>query len=237
MLNANPLNSQNKLMNGILHLILATPGSSAFAFLSSAFEPVPHSNAFILYPKKETPKEVFPSTTWNWDSKDFKFQTHNEDKIEEWILFLSNDIEVADQVEAVLRMLSLHPELSMGRILVFLNAQTLAEEENLYSWLDGCAHFADAICFSNRENSNGKHVQDCIKRYSSMRYPLETYLLSKKNFPVSSIFNPIARRISHVFDSPELLEQDEIPESDPYLERKANGQRVRNIPLIFSSNM
>ena len=51
------------------------------------------------------------------------------------------------------------------------------------------------------------------------------------------MFNPIARRISHVFDSPELLEQDEIPESDPYLERKANGQRVRNIPLIFSNNM
>ena len=63
-------------MNGILHLILATPGSSAFAFLSSAFEPVSHSNAFLLYPKKETPKEMVPSTSWDWDSKDFKFQTH-----------------------------------------------------------------------------------------------------------------------------------------------------------------
>ena len=137
MLNANPLNSQNKLMNGILHLILATPDLLPLPLFHPHLNPFPIQTLIFYTQKKETPKEVFSSTSWDWDSKDFKFQTHNEDKIEEWILFLSNDIEVADQVEAALRMLSLHPDLSMGRILVFLNAQTLAEEKNLYPWLTG----------------------------------------------------------------------------------------------------
>ncbi|MEC7393615.1 MAG: hypothetical protein VX839_01900, partial [Verrucomicrobiota bacterium] len=69
---------------------------------------------------------------------------------------------------------------------------------------------------------------------SSMRYPLETYVLNNKALPISSLLNPVARRISHVFDPLDLLDKNESIESDPYLERHANGERVRKIPLIFS---
>tara|TARA_B100000242_G_scaffold272476_1_gene225379 strand:- start:693 stop:1367 length:675 start_codon:yes stop_codon:yes gene_type:complete len=221
-------------MKGILHLILATPGSSAHKYLFSAIEPNSSNKSLILCPKDGAAQNAKISNFWEWDDKDFKFTIARETEFEEWILFLSNDLEVADQIEATLRLLALYPDLSLGRVLVFLDSEKLAHKQDLYLWLDGCSHFADAICYTNRKNTNSKHIQDCINRYSSMRYPLETYVLNKKTLPISSLLNPVARRISHVFDPLDLLDKNESIESDPYLERHANGERVRKIPLIFS---
>ena len=83
------------------------------------------------------------------------------------------------------------------------------------------------------EKYQHKHIQDCINRYSSMRYPLETYVLNKKTLPISSLLNPVARRISHV-DPLDLLDKNESIESDPYLEGTQMVKEFTKIPLIFS---
>ena len=57
----------------------------------------------------------------------------------------------------------------------------------------------------------------------------------KKNTPWARILDPTPRRLSHVFDSSELLDSDELPENDRYLEKLPGGDRARDIPNPFSS--
>ena len=73
-----------------------------------------------------------------------------------------------------------------------------------------------------------------------MRYPLETYILStRKEPPINQILSHTPRRVSHVFDPPELLEGDETPEQDLYLrktrKRKQKKNHPQNLSLIFFS--
>ena len=52
-----------------------------------------------------------------------------------------------------------------------------------------------------------------------MKYPLETYVLGgKKLGALDTILNTNPRSITHLFDPPDLLEEDDSPENDPYLE-------------------
>ena len=51
---------------------------------------------------------------------------------------------------------------------------------------------------------------------------------------INSILNPTVRRISHIFDSPELLEDQESPLQDPYLVNLANGKREKVIQIPFA---
>ena len=51
---------------------------------------------------------------------------------------------------------------------------------------------------------------------------------------INSILNPTVRRISHIFDSPELLEDQEGPLQDPYLVNLANGKREKVIQIPFA---
>ena len=55
----------------------------------------------------------------------------------------------------------------------------------------------------------------------------------KKKGKLLNILNPTARRITHIFDSPDLLDSDEIPEDDPYLKKLANGKREKVVPIPF----
>ena len=68
-----------------------------------------------------------------------------------------------------------------------------------------------------------------------MRYPMESFILGKKNTPWARILDPTPRRLSHVFDSGELLDSEELPECDRYLEKLPSGIRARIIPNPFSS--
>ena len=70
-----------------------------------------------------------------------------------------------------------------------------------------------------------------MDRYQTLRYPLEFYQLAKKSNPWSRILAPSARRVSHIFESDELLEEEDSPENDPFLRRLANGNRQRPIPI------
>ena len=67
-----------------------------------------------------------------------------------------------------------------------------------------------------------------------MRYPMETYVISStKRGKIANLLNPTTRRISHIFDSSELLESEDTPLSDTYLAKMANGKRQKSIPMPF----
>jgi hypothetical protein len=122
----------------------------------------------------------------------------------------------------------------MGRFLLFLNAPLLLDPSTHFlNWLDAAAHFTDSMLFTNRNNENSSAIKAIQDRYLDMRFPMESFILGKKSAAWSRILDPTPRRLSHVFDSPDLLETDELPANDRYLERLSTGERVRKIPEIF----
>ena len=152
----------------------------------------------------------------------------------EIFMFLSHEISMADQLEAILRFQNSNDQTTMGRILLFIHAPVLLEEiTSFQEWLDAVVHFSDAIIYVDRTNENASAIKILQERYTSMRYPLENYILAKRNNPWSRILDPSPRRISHIFDDIELLEEEDYPKNDRYLKKSPSGERERTIPLIF----
>ena len=223
-------------MNGLLHAVIGTPDSDQMHILGQAFETNDLDSAFYLLPQKLSQTEL-PFHLWTWHQNSFSFETPVDRMPREWFLFFSNQINIADQIEGLIRLIEIEKKLLIGRILFFVNANYLSESKEILEWMDGCTHFADATCYTNRGNKNGLKVNFFIERYKSLHFPLEVFLLKKhKKTPLSKILSPSTQRISHVFDPPDLLEPDESPLKDPYLERLKNGNRKQPIPIPFAEN-
>ena len=223
-------------MNGLLYLAIGSPNSSILEILGQAFDEGNPDSAYFLLPK-ELGSTDYPFSYWSWNGNTFEFQISDDRMPKEWFLLFSNNIDLADQIEGVVGLLEKEKNLSIGRILLFINSQVLFERGDLLEWMNGCAHFADAICYTNRNNENGKKVAECVDKYKSFHYPLENFILKKnKPVPLSQILSTTTRRISHIFDPPDLLEENESVQSDPFLERNSMGKRNRPIPLPFSNH-
>ena len=156
----------------------------------------------------------------------------------EIFMYLTHEMAMADQLEAILRFQKSNDQITMGRILLFIHAPILLEEITFFQeWLDAVVHFSDAILFVDRTNENASAIKTLQERYTSMRYPLENYILAKRNNPWSRILDASPRRISHIFDDLELLEPEDYPENDRYLKKLPSGERERSIPLIFKKSI
>lgn len=222
-------------MKGTLHLILGTPNSERRAILSQANTPENLSYLFLL------PKELglghSPRVEWAWDEDQFEFADLPEGPVDEFFLFFSNEINLADQFEATLKVLEKEQELVIGRVILFINSDLLTNaSDQVLAWIDGAGHFSDAICFTHRKNENAAAISKCKERFETMRYPLETYVVGSKKPPsIVRILAPTHRRISHIFDPTDLLDPEDSPQNDPYLARLPNGRRERSIPDPFRS--
>ncbi len=220
----------------LLHLILETPGCNAFELLKDATmedSPLP-----IFYLPPECKVHGKQERHWKQDesSETIELSLSGEDHSDECFLFLSQKIDLADQIEAIIELFNQTDNFSMGRFLFFIHAPLLHEPpEKLTDWIDAGAHFSDVMLFTGRNNENSSCIQTIQDRYSNMRFPMESFILGKKNTPWARILDPTPRRLSHVFDSSELLDPDELPENDRYLEKLPSGFRARVIPNPFSS--
>ena len=218
-------------MKGLLHAVLGTPHSKRRSTLVHAINDsdAKASSSFLL------PIEMdcmdLPGTHWEWKNQEIKIQNINEEGIDEWFLFFSNKIDIADQFESLKELIDQKEGLEIGRVITFLNADYLNDiTKQLQDWIDACAHFSDVFCFSNRTNQNSRGLSSVLERYKNMRYPLETFILAKsKDPPINQILCPVARRITHIFDPIDMLDPEESPAEDPFLERQANGKRVKPI--------
>jgi len=220
----------------LLHLILETPGCNSYELLKEATmedSPLP-----IFYLPREAEVDGKQERHWKKDenSQIFELSLHGEDQADECFLFLSHKIDLADQIEATIELFNQTDNFSMGRVLFFIHAPLLLEPpEKLIDWIDAGAHFSDAMLFTGRNNENSSCIKTVQDRYYNMRYPMESFILGKKNTPWARILDPTPRRLSHVFDSGELLDSEELPECDRYLEKLPSGIRARIIPNPFSS--
>ena len=218
-------------MKGVLHTILGTPHSRRRSTLIQAINySDAKTNSHFLLPIEMDCMDS-PGTHWEWINQEIKIQNINEEDIDEWFLFFSNQIDIADQFESLKELIDQKEGLEIGRVLTFLNADYLNDiTKQLQDWIDACAHFSDAFCFSNRTNQNSRGLSSVLERYKNMRYPLETFILAKsKDPPIDQILCPVARRITHIFDPIDMLDPEESYAEDPFLKKQANGKRIKPI--------
>ena len=218
-------------MKGNLFVIIGTPESGRRSTLSHAISKIDGStSAFFLLPQDLEIKDL-PGTHWTWQDDQFNFQLNGDEKAEEWFLFLSYNIDLADQIEGVYSILENNEGLVLTRILTFINASKLKElNKQLEEWLDACAHFSDVMCFINRLNDNASFISNTTSRFKSMCYPMETFILSyKKTPPIDRLLAPIARRMTHIFELDD--DTEDLRENDPFLLKYENGNRVRTIRI------
>jgi len=218
-----------------LYIILEPPGSGGFEFLVNGLNDFNQGFHFLLPESAEHtigPDQRKNVTFWS-DKESFNLSKNEENT--DLFLFFSPFINLSDQFESLLIQTDKPSKIEIGRIISFLDANILPEISPQFQlWLDAVAHFSDVLCISNRSNQNGKAVKMITDRYENMRYPMETYLISQnKKGKLLNILNPTARRITHIFDSPDLLDSEETPLDDPYLKKLANGKREKVVPIPF----
>jgi hypothetical protein len=220
-----------------IHLVIETPGATAFQILKDATEDDLTTPKFI-FPPESTP---IPENNliWKWSTDDPKmiFPTIESENLNECFLFISNNLDLADQLEEISHALEKNSDFSIGKVLFFIYSPILlSPPTDFQEWIDASAHFADAMLFTERNNENAAMIKSYQDRYSTLRYPMESIVLGKKNNPWARILESFPRRISHIFDSPELLDTEDQPEMDRYLVRLPSGQRKQHIPVVFKKS-
>jgi hypothetical protein len=224
-------------MSKYLYVIIETPGCRALDFLDQAIEKDNLRKSVFLH--RDNPRlasnEEYSPWSLTGENNHFQFSDQNPQDFEESFLLLTNQSCLATQLEAVVGLLSQQPEMEIGRIISFIYCPVLENQpDDFFNWLDGVAHFSDCFCFVDRSNQNGSFLKEVEDRYKTLRYPLETFQLGKKSNRWAQILNPSARRVSHIFDTPDLLDEEDTVENDPFLKKLPSGIRERSIPLLFS---
>ena len=224
-------------MKGRLHIILGTPNSERRSILSKFLSKHEQSDPFCFLLAPELDSLPAPHSNWAWSQNNFELRELSGSSEVDFFLFFSNQIDLANQFEAILKVLAEKEDLSMGRIILFINS-TMLQEKNpeITAWIDAAGHFSDAICFTHRKNENAMAISQCKERFEAMKYPLETYILGGKSSELwirSSTQIPGASLTFLI----RLIcwKKMTLPENDPYLSKLANGKRVRPIPTPFQS--
>lgn len=240
MPNACHFRQMNEIESTYLYIVLETPQSGAIEYLINGMEDSIDKALFHIPKSQNLKRELKDSNKIVfWDDENPSSSSielvEKTKGLEELFLFFSPFLDLSDQFESVCLDLKNREELLLSRVISFIDADRLENKDQTFqSWIDATAHFSDVLCITNRKNQNGKSVGDLFKRYENMRYPMETYVISStKRGKIANILNPTTRRISHIFDSSELLESQDTPLSDPYLTKLANGNRQKSIPIPF----
>lgn len=222
-------------MENILYLVIETPGAGAFSLIETATSedsPQPH---LYIHSLNQSDSKIENTGSFDLENGNVSFSGLNISTGQDNFVFLSNTFQLADQIESFVKLIEEEPEINMGRILTFIDSNILTSPPHQFEeWTDAVSHFSDCVLFVNRTNDNASAIQRVMDRYGNMHYPMETFILGKKNNPWSRILDPTPRRLSHVFDPPELLDSEDLPENDRFLARLATGDRKRRIPLIFA---
>lgn len=160
-----------------------------------------------------------------------------------------------DQLEAV-KPWQTQTGTEIARVYTFVNCRFAEAHPQLAVWYDACIHFSDAVLLGSREGVANKWISDFQSRYKDQFYPCLFEFVKDgrvKNPPL--MLEPEARRMSHFFDEPEWVEaeggdfemgtEDEegaetteneeielVAEVDPWMERRAGGRRVKELPDV-----
>jgi hypothetical protein len=223
-----------------IYVIIETPDSGAFNFFYDALHESSGNLCFFLLPeylKEEAERKESLQNVAFYESIEnhLKSFSTNDNTDGDLLLFFSPYNDLSNQFESLLSELTSEENYQLIRVITFIDANLLCEVSNsIQTWIDATAHFSDALCITNRSNENGGAVGKLFKRYEQMRYPMETYTIAlSKKTQVTNILNSTTRRISHIFDPVDMLDEEENVEDDIYLRKLFSGNREKSIPLPF----
>ena len=223
-----------------IYVIIETPDSGAFNFFYDALHESSGNPCFFLLPeylKKEAERKESLQNVAFYESVEnhLKSFSTNDNTDGDLLLFFSPYNDLSNQFESLLSELTSEENYQLIRVITFIDANLLHVVSNpIQTWIDATVHFSDALCITNRSNENGAAVGKLFKRYEQMRYPMETYTIAiSKKTQVTNILNSTTRRISHIFDPVDMLDDEENPEDDIYLRKLPSGNREKYIPIPF----
>ena len=148
-----------------------------------------------------------------------------------------------DQVEAFKGWLDTQGA-EVALVLCVVDCRLAEKHPKLMAWFEACIHFSDVVLLNHREGISNKWMADFQARFHAKFLPcLFEFVKEGRVKNPALVLAPVARRISHVFDEPEWIPADEeadddddevevTPEVDPYLERRAGGRRILELPHI-----
>lgn len=224
----------------MLHLILGAPGSGRISIVQDLVAgglPPDETSLLLTHGTDHSPDDASTNhSTWTWTNDHIQLPPQVE-PTDHLFLLLAPKLPLAPQIEATLALLRGPNAPRLARIHLVIHCGLLQNPPSgLEAWHDACAHFADVALLNQRADVPPRLVQDLRDRYEKKRrYPLQIELV-RKNHRIPNpamVLSPTPRRISHVFDPPEDLDPDDLPSSDPYLERLPGGDYATPIPLPF----
>lgn len=132
----------------------------------------------------------------------------------------------------------------LGRIVTVLHCDLAVRQKVAFDWFECCIHFSDIVLLSRREKVSNKEMKLFLDRYEEECYPcLWEYVKKGRVSNPSLVLDTQPRRISRVFDEPEVFEddqeEDELEEEiagdvtkDRFLKRGSGGRRAVELPDI-----
>jgi hypothetical protein len=139
----------------------------------------------------------------------------------------------------------------MARIYTLVNCQLAERHREVEAWYEVCIHFSDVILLGGRTGVANKWISDFQGKFKGQFFPcLFEFVKEGRVKNPALILEPQARRVSHYFDEADwvVIDEDEdaedetvgdsdeeveiVEKEDPYMERRAGGRRVKEVPDI-----
>ena len=172
----------------LLHLVLETPGCNAVGLLKDATmedSPLP---IFTYHQSVKLTENKRKALEKDESSETIELSLSGEDHSDECFLFLSLKIDLADQIQTIIELFGQTDNFFHRQVSILYPRPLLHEPpEKLTDWIDAGAHFSDVMLFTGRNNENSSYIQTIQDRYSNMRFPMESFILGKKNTPWARI--------------------------------------------------
>ena len=178
-------------MSTTIHLVIETPGASSFQILKDATLEDSPTPKFIFPP--ESTIEPENNLTWKWspDRPKVIFPSIESENLNECFLFISNNLDLADQFEEISLLLEKNSDFSIGKVLFFINSPILlSPPTDFQQWVDACAHFADAMLFIGRNNENAGLIKSYRIGIQPCDTPWNRLYLERKTIHGQEFWNP-----------------------------------------------
>ncbi len=131
----------------------------------------------------------------------------------------------------------------LGRVVTVLHSDLAIGNKDAFPWFECCIHFSDVVLLSRREKVGNKEIKVFLDRYEEACFPcLWEYVKKGRVGNPSLVLDTQPRRISRIFDVPEVFEDDDEDEweediagdvtKDPYLKTVSGGKRAKELPDI-----
>ncbi len=131
----------------------------------------------------------------------------------------------------------------LARVITVLHCELALGNKATFEWFECCIHFSDVVLLARREKVGNKDMKVFLDRYEEACFPcLWEYVKKGRVGNPSLVLDTQARRISRIFDVPEVFEDEDEEEweediagdatKDPYLKTASGGKRMKELPDI-----